>query len=158
MGPLWWDYAVYWSLKKFACLSYIIIGPEKRVYHKYDTVVYPKKTQISKTLYEKLAGYASRVKGWFTRKKQTGGSKDEEEFVPMGFFDMSVFCFQSYLEKYKTIVCEGNFQQGTNIIEIVDSTAYIFDSLLSFPIFTQGHTGHTVLIQVPDSNKYREVC
>ena len=128
------------------------------MYHKYDTVVYPRKTQISKTLYEKMADYASKVKGWFTRKKQTGGSKDEEEFVPMDFFDMSVFCFQSYLEQYKTVMCEGNFQQGTNIIEIVDSVTHVFDSLLSFPISTQGDGAHTVLQQVPDTNKYREVC
>ena len=126
------------------------------MYHKYDTVVYPKKTQISKSLYEKMADYASKVKGWFTRKKQTGGSKDEEEFVPMDFFEMCIFCFQSYLETCKIMVCEGDFQQGTNIVEIVDSATHVFNSLLSFPIFTQGYGARTVFVQ-PDANKYREV-
>ena len=146
------------------CIMYIIVltilhvGPEKRIYHKYDTVVYPKKTQISKSWTEKVADYASRFKGWLTRKKQTGGSKEEEEFVPLDFHDMSVFCFQSYLEKYKDIVCEGRFQQGTNIVEIVNSVAHVFNSLLSFAVFTQGYGSRTVLEQVPDTNKYREVC
>ncbi len=124
-------------------------------------IVYPKKTQVSKSWMEKVADYASRFKGWVTRKKKAGGSKDEEEFVPMDFYDMSVFSLHSYLEKYKDIVCEGRFQQGTNIIEIVNSVAHVFNSLLSFAVSTQGHTRYgsrTVLEQVPDTNKYKEVC
>ena len=106
-----------------------------------------------------MADYANKFKGWFTRKKQqSSGSKDEEEFVPMDFFDMSVFCFRSYLERYKTIVCEGNFQQGTNIVDIVDDVTHVFNSLLSFHIYTQGYGAHSVIVQVPDTHKYREVC
>ena len=76
----------------------------------------------------------------------------------MDFFEMSVFCLQSYLEEYKIIVCEGNFQQGTNIIELVNSVAHVFNSLLSFAVYTQGYAPRTVAIEVPDRMKYKGVC
>jgi hypothetical protein len=121
------------------------IGPEKKIYHKYDMIVYPKKTQISNTILETL-------KGWFSAKK----SKDEEEFIPLDLYDMGVFCLQSYLEEYKRIMCEGNFQQGTNIIELVDSVDHVFNSLMSFTIRTQRFV--SLIQEVPTKNNFRGVC
>ena len=129
------------------------VGPEKKIYRKYDMIVYPKKTQISKSFLETIS---DKFKGWFTRKKKTSESKEVEEFVPMEFFEMSRFCLWSYLEEYKTIVCNGKFQQGTNIMELVDSVIYVFNSLISFDLRTQGFV--TVVQEVPNKNKYRGVC
>ena len=123
----------------------LCVGPEKKIYHKYDMIVYPRKTQISKTILQ-------TVKGWFSTKK----SKDEEEFIPMDLYNMGVFCLQSYLEKYRSVIREGNFQPGTNIIEPVNSVAHVFDSLMSFTIRTQGFVTHTQ--EVPTKNKFRGVC
>ena len=133
------------------------VGPGEKIYHKYDMIVYPKKTQISKSILETISDYASKFKGLFTRKKK-GGSKEVEEFVPMKFFEMSIFCLWSYLEEYKIIVCEGNFQQGTNIIEIVNNVTCILDSLTAFAIRTQGYFPHTIDLEVSDKNKYKGVC
>ena len=108
-------------------------------------IVYPKKTQISKSILETL-------KGWLSIKK----SKDEEEFTPMDLYNMGVFCLQSYLEKYKSIMCEGKFQQGTNIIELVDSVDHVFNSLMSFTIRTQRFA--SLIQEVPTKNKFRGVC
>jgi hypothetical protein len=108
-------------------------------------IVYPRKTQISKTIIQTL-------KGWFSTKK----SKDEEEFIPMDLYDMGVFCLQFYLEKYKSVVCEGDFQQGSNIIELVDSVVHVFNSLMSFTIRTQRFT--SLIQEVPNKNKFRGVC
>ena len=142
----------------FVCIIYswiYYVGPGKKIYHKYDMIVYPKKTQISKSFLETIS---DKFKGWFTRKKKTNESKEVEEFVPMKFSEMSVFCLQSYLEEYKTIVLEGNFQQGTNIIETVDSIIHVLNSLTSFAIHTQGLFAHTVALEVSDKNKYKGVC
>lgn len=120
----------------------LLVGPGKKMYHKYDMIVYPKKTQISKSLLETL-------KGLFSTRKS-------EEFIPMDLYNMSIFCLRSYLENYESIMCEGKFQQGTNIIELVDNVIYIFDSLMSFAVRTQGFA--TFLQEVPNKNKYRGVC
>ena len=142
-------------------IDFLCIGPGEKIYHKYDMIVYPKKTQISKTMLDTISNYASRFGRWITRKKilkaLPGESKEEEEFVPMSFSEMCVFCLRSYLEEYKTVVCEGKFQQGTNIIEIIDDVVHVFSSLKSFAVRTQGYSAHTVLQQVPD-DKYTEVC
>ena len=121
-------------------------------------IVYPKKTQLSKTTMEIISNYASRFGRWITRKKKAGGSKEEQEFVPMSFSEMSVFCLRSYLEEYKTIVCEGKLQQGTNTIEIVDSVIHVLNSLTSFAIRTQGYFAHVIDLEVSDKNKYKRVC
>ena len=130
------------------------VGPEKKIYHKYDMIVYPKKTQISRSILETISDYASKFTGWFTGRKKTNESKEVEEFVPMKFSEMSAFCLQSYLEEYKTIVREGRFQRGTNVTEIVDSVLYVFNSLMSFVIRTQGRHARTVSPEVPDKDKY----
>ena len=118
-------------------------------YHKYDTIIYPKKTK----------SWAEKFSDWFSfLKKQSGDSKDEEEFITMEFYDMSKFCLQSYLGKYKDMVCEGRFQQGTNIVLDADRVAYIFLSLLSFPLQTVGGFGCNCVAVVPNRNKYKEVC
>ena len=126
------------------------------VYHKYDTIVYPKRTEISRSMTEKMSDYYTKIKGWFFKKTQTEESKDS--FAPMEFYEMSVFCLHSYLDKYKDMICQGNFQQTTNIVEAVNDIAHIFNSLLSFYVRTPGIHGNSFMEQVPDANKYREVC
>ena len=129
-------------------------------YHKYDTIVYPKKTQVSKTWKEKVS---DKVSGIFSsinifRSKQSGDSKEEEELIPMEFYDMSIFCLHCYLDEYKDMVCKGRFQQGANIILDAKRVAHIFHSLLSFPLRTMGFFGYSFVAEVPNPNKYREVC
>ena len=134
------------------------VDPGEKIYHKYDMIVYPKKTQISKSMREKLSKYATKLKGWVTQKNKTSGSNEVEEFVPMNISEMSGFCLQSYLEEYKIIVCEGNFQQGSNVIKIVDSIIYVFNSLASFAVHTHGFFSRTITVEVSDKNIYKEVC
>ena len=121
-------------------------------------IVYPKKTQISKSVREKLSKYATKLKGWVTQKKKTSGSNEVEEFVPMNISEMSIFCLQSYLEESKINVCEGNYQPGTNVFQIVDNIIHIFNSLASFAIRTHGLFPRTISVEVADKNEYREVC
>lgn len=122
-------------------------------------IIYPKKTQISKSILETISDYASRFKGWITRKKKTTSS-EVEEFVPMKFYEMSAFCLRSYLEEYKTIVCEGKFQQGTNIMEIVDSVTFVLNSLIPYAIMrSYGYYALTIdLLDASDKKKYKGVC
>lgn len=127
-------------------------------YHKYDTVVYPKKTQVSKSLKETISDTVSGIFSRIFRSKPSGDSKEEEELVPMGVYDMSIFCLQCYLGEYKDMVCEGKFQQGADISLEVNKVAHIISSLSSFSLRTTGDHGHTFLTQVPNLNKYREVC
>ena len=83
----------------------------------------------------------------------------------MKFYEMTVFCLRSYLEQYKTIVCEGKFQQGTNIMEIIESIIFVLESLAFFAIRTQGYRigtqgfwARTFDLEVPDMRKYKGVC
>jgi hypothetical protein len=128
------------------------VGQGEKAYHKYDMIVYPKKTQVSKSVLKKLS---TKFKGG----AKTSGSNEEEEFVPMSISEMSVFCLQSYLNKYKVIVCEGNFQQGSNVIQLVDNIMNVFNSLASFSIRVPTLLyWRTVAVEVSDMNGYREVC
>ena len=130
-------------------------------YHKYDTIVYPMKTQVSKSWSEKVSDKVSDfVSRYVFRKKQSHDSKEEEELIPMGFYDMSVFCLQCYLGKYKDMVCEGRFQQGTDITLDANRVAHIFYSLSSISLRTTGYYGRTFVVEIPylKINKYREVC
>ena len=115
-------------------------------YHKYDTIVYPaKKAQV---LTEKLS---DMVSGFFRRKK----SKEEEELIPMEFYDMCVFCLHCYLDEYRDMVCKGRFQQGANIVLDAKRVAHIFHSLLN--LRTIGIFGYDVVAEISNPNKYREV-
>ena len=112
-------------------------------YHKYDTMVYPQQTQVRR---EKLSDMVSGI----SRSKK---SKEEEELIPMEFYDMSVFCLYCYLDEYKDMVCKGRFQQGANIVLDANRVVHIFFSLLSFNLHTIGYD----VVEVPNPNKYREV-
>ena len=121
-------------------------------YHKYDTIVYPQKTQVRREkLSDKISGFIN-----IFRSKKSDDSKEEEELIPMEFYDMSVFCLHCYLGEYKDMVCKGRFQQGANIILDAKRVVHIFFSLLSFNLYTISILGYD-LVEVPNPNKYREV-
>ena len=142
-------------MRKFLWLNFVYVGPGEKVYHKYDMIIYPKKTQVSKSMRQKLS---TKLKGWVI-KKQSNGSNEVEEFVPMSISDMGVFCLWSYLKEYEVIVCEGSFQQGSNVIQLVDSIINIFNSLASFFIRIQTYFGwRAITVEVCDKNGYKEVC
>jgi hypothetical protein len=116
-------------------------------YHKYDTIVYPKKTK----------SWTEKVSNFFS--KQFGDSKEEEELTPMGFYDMNLFCLYGYLSEYKNMVCQGRFQQGANIDLDADSVAHIFRSLSKFSLLRAMNTsGNTVVVEVPSIFKFKQVC
>ena len=121
-------------------------------YHKYDTIVYPKKTQVSKSWKETLSGYVSRL---FSRKKTSDVSK-EEEFVPMEFQEMYADCLRCYLEDYKDMVCEGRFHQGSNFGVAVKKISHILSSISSFHLCHMGPHGQAFYVSVPDL-KIKEV-
>ena len=77
----------------------------------------------------------------------------------MGFYDMSVFCLHCYLNGYKDMVCKGKFQQGANIVLDAKRVAHIFHSLSTFHIIrAMSISGYAIVAEVPNPNKYREVC
>ena len=114
------------------------------VYHKYDTIVYPKTTKVSPTLRER---FTAALMFW------KRSSNDEEEFIPLDLLKMNVLCLNFYLEKYKTLVCHGSFQEGHDIIGLVNEISHIFESLSRFRI----HSGMAMMAQVPNLNDFREV-
>lgn len=115
-------------------------------------MVYPKKTQVSKSWRETLSGYVSRL---FSRKK-TSDEPKEEEFVPMEFQEMYAVCLRCYLEEYKDMVCEGRFQQGSNFGLAVKKISHILSSISSFHLRPMGPHGQAFYVSVPDS-KVKEV-
>ena len=124
----------------------IIVLCHADVYHKFDAIVYPKKTKVSPTLAER---FTAALKFW----KRSSGDDHAEEFIPLEFLKMNSLCLNFYLEKYKGIICSGNFKQGLDIIEFANEISHIFESLNRFWI----HTGVAKMVQVPNVNDFREV-
>ena len=130
----------------YCCLSSFLSGE----YHKYDTIVYPKKTKSWTEKFSELFSF---------RTKQSGDSKEEEELTPMGFYNMSIFCLQCYLSKYENMVYKGMFQQGSSIVPDADRVAHIFHSLKTVHLRTvSAFFESSVDVEVPNLNKYRQVC
>ena len=97
--------------------------------------------------------WGERFSAVFKFWKRSSGDDRTEEFIPLDFLKMNILCLNLYLEKYKADVCSGNFEQGLDIIEFANEISHIFESLNRFWI----HTGVATMVQVPNSNEFREV-
>ena len=122
--------------------------------HKYDTIVYPRGTSISRSFYANV-----REKGLITAVSQKFGSvvesagsaisslfkskksytmKEEEDranFVPLDNASACKYCLQVYLEPLKMRLCSGKIQKGDCIYTMASRAAHIFHSMSQYWIW-----------------------
>lgn len=97
------------------------------MYHKYDTIAYPKNTSISKPF---LKTVAYSILGWLTKSKEKQDQPEiSENFVPMNQKEMNAFCLEQYLIEIKKMLCSGTFLDGYNIHTIGTEITSIYNSL-----------------------------
>ena len=116
-------------------------------YHKYDSIVYPKKTRVSRSWRERLTSTLSGLFGW---KKAHNG---DEEFIPLTFLEMSKVCLNIYLGNYRSMICDGNFQHDLNLVQVSNNITCVFSCLRDYWI-EAGGTGQMVQ---PKPNEFKEV-
>ena len=102
-------------------------------YHQYDTVVYPKKTKISKSFLESVketgivSAIGGKISGWLGRSStQQGDAAKEMDFKPLLPQQMGELCLKAYLAEYEEKLCSGDF---FSIPLTVESINHIFESL-----------------------------
>lgn len=131
-------------------------------YHKYDTIVYPKKIHVSQSWRKSLASFASTAASKFTSllgfdlKKETSDSKDKEELklTPLSIYEMSVFCLEYYLGMYKDMVIHGNFHPHFDVFKSANEVRHVHSSMQNFFVFAGGVS---IMVTVPQVNVFREV-
>lgn len=120
-------------------------------YHKYDTIVYPRGTSISKSFYanfqEKglvmaigkkigsvIDSAGSAISSLFKSKKSYTIKEEEDHanFVPLDIASASKFCLQVYLEPVKMKLCEGKIQKGDCVYTMAHGAAHIFNSMSQY--------------------------
>lgn len=132
-------------------------------YHKYDTIVYPKKIHVSQSWRKSLASLASTAASkvtsllGFDSKKGTSDSKDKEELnklTPLSSYAMSVFCLECYLGMYKDMVLHGKFHPHFDVFKCANEIRHVNSSMQNFFVFAGGVS---TMVAVPQVNVFREV-
>ena len=130
------------------------------VYHQYDTVVYPKKTKISKSFLERVkeTGIVGTIGGaigsLFGRgSTQQGDAAKETDFKPLLPQQMGELCLKAYLAEYKEKLCTGDFPSMQSTAEDIN---HIFESLYHQVIIHQN--SYMPSIEDLDGGKFKKVC
>ena len=119
--------------------------------HKYDTIVYPRGTSISRSFYANVQekGLITAISQKFGSVVESAGSaisslfkskksytmKEEEDhanFVPLDNASACKYCLQVYLEPLKMILCSGKIQQGNCVYTMANRAAHIFHSMSQY--------------------------
>lgn len=103
-------------------------------YHKFDSIAYPQNTSLSKSFLKNMKehayGFLSAVSGGFFGKKEKDDQQEiPENFKPMNHQDMSVYCLEHYLLKYKEMLSTGSFS-GFDVHTLAVDIAFIYNSLI----------------------------
>ena len=130
------------------------------VYHQYDTVVYPKKTKISKSFLERVkeTGIVGAIGGaigsLFGRgsTQQKDASKDTD-FKPLLPQEMGELCLKAYLAEYEEKLCTGDFPSIPLTAEDIN---HIFESLYYQVIIYPN--SYMPSIEDLDGGKLKKVC
>ena len=103
-------------------------------YHQYDTIVYPRKATVPKTLGDKAKQTLSSIGGFFAPKTD---NQNEVRLEPLSPLQMRIKCLFVYLEKYKETLYTRELSGSLSMLPIVDSIQHIFSSLLHCQIWYQ---------------------
>lgn len=98
------------------------------MYEQFDTIVYPKNTKISKSYWNT---FVSTVTFAWLRKSKEKSKEDDvpENFMPLTHQEMSNYCLDHYLLKYKEILCCGHIPEGFDIYSLSVGISFIYNSL-----------------------------
>ena len=116
------------------CCVHAFIG----TYHQYDTVVYPKHTKTSKSLYKRAKETAKSVGAMFGFGSSSQ-PQEEEGISLLSPFEMRKLCLQVYLEGYKEMLCSSSFPKQANLQTIVEDVCHIFNLLYHPIVFYQNY-------------------
>ena len=129
-------------------------------YHQYDTVVYPKKTKISKSFLERVketglvSAIGGKITGWFGRSSTPqGDAAKDTDFKPLPPQQMGDLCLKAYLADYEEKLCTGDFP---SIQSTAEDIKHIFESLYH-PVIIHQHS-NVPIYKYLDGGKFKEVC
>ena len=111
-----------------SCCVHAFIG----TYHQYDTAVYPKYNKTSKSFLEVAKETAKSVGAMFGFVSNSQ-PQAEEDITLLSSFEIGKLCLEVYLERYKQMLCSGEFPRHANLQTIVEEICHIFN-LLYYPI------------------------
>ena len=142
---------------KLQCLS---LSHVSGVYHQYDTVVYPKKTKISKSFLERVketrivGAIGGTIGSFFGRgSTQQGDAPKDRDFKPLLPQDMGELCLKAYLAEYEEKLCTGDFPSIQSTAEDIN---HIFESLYHQVIVNQN--SYMPITKDLDGGKIKQVC
>ena len=111
----------------------VIFSVGKGEHHKYDTIIYPKKTLSEST----ASGEKPKLKKMaakFLGHKSTETSSEERFNGPryLNDFENSNMCLQIYLRPFVNLICKGGFERHKPLFILVEEFHVKYSSLFKF--------------------------